>query len=372
MGANFAATCLQINKIMLIKPMHRSLILVLSLIWPLSSPAADSFNILLYHHISATMPRSTSLTADEFEGHLEYLKQNNFQVIDLALAIDSVRQGTPLPEKSIVITFDDAWRDIYEQGLPLLQKYNYPFTVFVNTDPVDQKNRHTMTWDMLRDLKQQGVILANHTRDHAYLVRKPIYDERWLKATLDNIDYAQQRLTDELGPVPKWLAYPFGEYNDPLKFALKERGYIAFGQQSGGVAAFSDWQALPRFPAAGRYSDLKSLKTKLASQPLPVNYADFPDPVIRVDQADPNPPLLAARLTQAQKLGVRQQLSCFILGERQRPNWQGKMNFTLQAQMTLSKGRNRYNCTAPIWGQKNYYWMSHQWIVYGGEAPPQE
>jgi hypothetical protein len=54
------------------------------------------------------------------------------------------------------------------------------------------------------------------------------------------------------------------------------------------------------------------------------------------------------------------------------PNWQGKMNFTVQANKSLVKGRNRYNCTAPIWGQKNYYWMSHQWLVYGGEAPPKQ
>jgi len=347
-------------------------LLGLGFLWPLTSPAADSFNILLYHHISSTMPRSTSLTAEEFEGHLAYLKQNNYTVVDLASAIASVQQGTPLPEKAIAITFDDAWRDIYEQGLPLLKKYDYPFTVFVNTDPVDQNNRYAMTWDMLRDLKKQGVTLANHTLDHDYLVRKPVYDEQWLNDTLDNINTAQQRLTDELGPVPKWLAYPFGEYNDQLKRALKDRGYIAFGQQSGGVAEFSDWQALPRFPAAGRYSSLKTLKTKLASQPFPANYTEFSNPVIRTDQGEQSQPLLDVELTKAQRLGVRQQLSCFIVGERQMPTWQGKMNFTVQANKALGKGRNRYNCTAPIWGQKNYYWLSHQWLVYGGEAPPKE
>jgi len=342
------------------------------LIWPLTSFAAESFNILLYHHVSATMPRSTSLTPAEFKGHLEYLKVNDYNVIDLAAAIASVKHGQPLPEKAIVITFDDAWRDIYLHGFPLLKQYDYPFTVFVNTDPVDQNNSYTMTWDMLRDLKKHGATLANHTRDHAYLVRKPIYDESWLIATLNNINYAQQRLTDELGPVPKWLAYPFGEYNDQLKLALKQQGYIAFGQQSGGVAEFSDWQALPRFPAAGTYSNLTTLKTKLASQPFPARYSAFANPVVRSDQAESSQPLLSVELTQAQKPGVRQQLSCFIGGERQMPNWQDPMNFTVQATHALGQGRNRYNCTAPIWGQKNYYWLSHQWLVYDGTAPPKE
>jgi peptidoglycan/xylan/chitin deacetylase (PgdA/CDA1 family) len=336
------------------------------------SYSANSFNILLYHHISSTMPRSTSLTAQEFEAHLQYLKDNDYQVLDLATALAAVQAAQPLPNKAIVITFDDAWRDIYEQGLPLLQAFDYPFTVFVNTDPIDQNNRYAMTWDMLRDLKQQGVTLANHTRDHDYLVRKPNYDDAWLSNTLANIDHAQMRLETELGATPKWLAYPFGEYNNPLKQALKAKGYIAFGQQSGGVAAFSDWQALPRFPAAGRYSNLKTLKTKMASQPLPANYSRFPEPVIRTDQGQLEQPKLSVSLSQPQRLGVRQQLSCFITGTVHKPQWQDKLNFTLQAQEALGKGRNRYNCTAPIWGQKNYYWLSHQWLVYDGGPAPKE
>jgi len=47
-------------------------------------------------------------------------------VIDLAQALDAVQQGAALPDKAIVITFDDAWRDIYIQGFPLLKQYNYP------------------------------------------------------------------------------------------------------------------------------------------------------------------------------------------------------------------------------------------------------
>ena len=124
------------------------------------------------------MPRSTSLSAQEFEEHLEYLKQNNYTVIDLGQALDSVQQGVSLPDKAIVITFDDAWRDIYIQGFPLLKQYNYPFTVFVNTDPVDQNQRHTMTWDMLRELKQHGGTLANHTRDHDYLEQQQRQQQR--------------------------------------------------------------------------------------------------------------------------------------------------------------------------------------------------
>ena len=69
------------------------------------------------------MPLSTSVTAQEFEGHLTFLKDNGYTVVALADALEAVQGGTSLPDKAIVITFDDAWRNIYQQGFPLLKKY---------------------------------------------------------------------------------------------------------------------------------------------------------------------------------------------------------------------------------------------------------
>jgi peptidoglycan/xylan/chitin deacetylase (PgdA/CDA1 family) len=340
-----------------------SLFIALILVAP-SAQAAQHINVLLYHHVSADTPRSTSISPDEFAGHMAYLQEQGYQVIELGKALSLLQAGEEVPDKSVAITFDDAWRNIYTNGLPILEQYNYPFTVFVNTDPVDQNNRMAMTWDMLRDMKQRGGTLANHTTDHDYLVRKADYGSQWLADTLANIDKAQQRLEAETGATPKWLAYPYGEYNQTLKQALKERGYIAFGQHSGGIAHFSDWQALPRFPAAGMYSNLKTLKLKLASQPMPIDYNALPDPVIRLDQAHTNPPVLNVNMLTKEKKGVRDQLSCFILGSPQKPVWQDQQNWHITAEAPLPSERSRYNCTAPIWGQKNYYWMSHQWLVY--------
>lgn len=334
----------------------------LSLATPLH--AAQHVNVLLYHHVNADTPRSTSLSPEEFAGHMAYLHEQGYQVVDLGEAMDLIQAGQELPEKSVAITFDDAWRSIYDNALPSMEKYDYPYTVFVNTDPIDERNKMSMTWDMLRELKQRGGTLANHTTDHDYLVRKPTYDQDWLQSTLDNIESAQQRLEDETGDTPKWLAYPYGEYNLQLKQALKERGYIGFGQQSGGIAAFSDWQALPRFPAAGPYSNLKTLKLKLASQPMPVDYQAFAETVVRVDQDDTNPPVLSVNMLNQEKKGVRDQVRCFILGSAETPDWQDKQHWQISAAKALPAGRSRYNCTSPIWGQSNYYWLSQQWLIY--------
>ncbi|MDP6968304.1 MAG: polysaccharide deacetylase family protein [Gammaproteobacteria bacterium] len=326
--------------------------------------AAQHINVLLYHHVSANTPPATSVSPDTFAGHMQYLHEHGYQVIDLGQALSLIQAKQELPANSVAITFDDAWRNIYTNALPIMEEYNYPFTVFVNTDPVDQNNGMAMTWDMLRDIKQRGGTLANHTRDHDYLVRKADYNQQWLADTLANIDFAQQRLQTETGSTPRWLAYPYGEYNQALKQALKARGYLAFGQHSGGIAAFSDWQALPRFPAAGPYSNLKTLRLKLASQPMPVDYQALPDTVIRLDQAANNPPTLSVKMLQQEKKGVRDQLRCFILGTAQTPTWQSQQHWQVSAAQALPSGRSRYNCTAPVWGQNNYYWLSQQWLVY--------
>ena len=343
--------------------LFNSLMLVSALFSTVAN-AADSFNILMYHHVSSKTPRSTSLTKQEFHEHLQFLQHNNYHVLPLRQALETVQQGQALPEQAVAITFDDAMISIYDNAFPLLKQFNYPFTVFVNTDPVDQGHKYAMNWDMLRELTRHGGSLGNHGKDHGYLVRKPSYNAKWLTTTLANIDYAQQRLETETGPQPKWLAYPFGEYNLALQQALKNRGYIAFGQQSGGVGPHSDWQALPRFSVTGNYAKLESLAIKLASKPLPVHYNQLGDPVLRLDQQQDNPPLLQVNLVQPLHDNSRKRLSCFIMGQAYLPQWQDELQFIVQPNRPLPAGRTRYNCTAPIWGQDNYFWFSHQWLNY--------
>ncbi len=327
-----------------------------------NSVLASTLNVLIYHHVDASTPRSTSVTPAEFEQHMAFLDSHGYQVVSLPEAVKTLRKGGQLPPKAVAISFDDAWRSVYTNGLPIMEKYNFPFTVFVNTDFVDGNIGAAMTWDMLRDVQKRGGTLGNHTRDHDYLVRYDDYDQEWLKQVLANVDHAQTRLFEETGITEKWLAYPYGEYNDTLKGALKQNGYVVFGQQSGGIAEFSDWQALPRFSAAGPYSNVEKLKVKLDSLPMPIHYAQLPNPVISNNQSQ-NPPLLTVKLLRPMPKSFRNRLSCFILGKAYQPTWIDARTWHVQAAAPLPEGRVRYNCTAPVEGTRAYYWLSHQWLI---------
>ena len=331
-----------------------SVAMVLSCFFP--ALAGQSFNILLYHHVADDTPPSTTISIAQFEAHLAFLKDNGYQVLSLDDALNQVINNQPLPDKAVAITFDDGYLSIYQNAFPLLKQYGYPFTVFVATGPIDHKYPQMMSWDMLREMKQAGAIIANHTTDHAYLVRKPEFSEQWLRMTQENINQAQQRLKEELGDVPKWIAYPYGEYNDELKKKLAEEGWIGFGQQSGGVAHFSDFTALPRFPAAGTYADLKTLKPKLASVPMPVDYVDLPDSVTREASN-------SITVNMNEKLKRQSELRCYFNGNVYEPDINSS-SFSVDIQQNFHQGRDRINCTIPSQVQPVFYWFSFQWVYW--------
>lgn len=319
--------------------------------------ASDSFNILVYHHVSEETPASTSVSPDRFREHLQLIKDNGYQVVDLNEAITAIQNGLEVPDKAIAITFDDGFVDIYNEGWPLLKEFGYPFTIFVSTDAIDDGLKSMLSWDQIREMHQAGVTIANHTSDHDYLVRHRTYDQFWLSSVENNIVTAQSRLEQELGTtIPKWLAYPYGEFNRQLQDLLKQLGYLGFAQHSGGVWQGSDFLAIPRFAAAGIYANPVTLKTKLASKPMPVNIESLGDMV-----TDNTQPLLTAQITDMSDMS--QVLNCFVDGSAESANWTSATEFQLQTSFELGKGRHRYNCTSRSKSGNFYYWLSKPWLV---------
>jgi peptidoglycan/xylan/chitin deacetylase (PgdA/CDA1 family) len=100
--------------------------------------ASEHGVILLYHHVDSDTPPSTTISPSDFKAHLEYLRDNDFNVIPLDTMIDSLQKQQALPERAVAITFDDGYISIFEQAFPMLQEFGYPFTLFVSTDPINR------------------------------------------------------------------------------------------------------------------------------------------------------------------------------------------------------------------------------------------
>lgn len=328
-----------------------------------SSTVQAELVVLMYHHVAEDTPASTTVSPTQFDEHLQLIESLDMTVVDLVDAIEALKAGETLPDKAVAITFDDAWRDIYDNAHPRLQARDWPYTVFVNTGPIDEGQNSAMTWDMLRTLDEAGVRILNHTTDHRHLVHEQFNNDQWLAQSLNSIDAAQARLEAELGPRPKYLAYPYGEYNLALTDALAERGYTAFGQHSGAVSQQSNWQSIARFPAAGIYANPKTLRNKLLS--VPFDFAQWPMPSPIVAEGDD----LSLTLTFNDPIGFYKGFfQCFFDGEAYNPTWDGR-SASIALAGAGEYGRHRINCTAPA-GEGRFYWFSQPFLGHRQQSFP--
>jgi peptidoglycan/xylan/chitin deacetylase (PgdA/CDA1 family) len=315
--------------------------------------------ILQYHHVSTTTPAITSLSPQQFSEHMQYLKQQNFNVIALPTLIDAIRNKQPIADKTVVITFDDGYLNVYENARPILKQLDWPYTVFINSQFVDGKYSRHMNWDQLRQIAKEGATIANHTLKHDYLVRKPqdMTPEKWQQYISQDIQQVEKRIVQEIGHHYKLLAYPYGEFDNATKATLSKLGFVGIGQHSGPVNHSTDLTRVPRFPASGIYANLEKLKVKINSLAFTINQLDNANPQINV-----NPPTITIDVKVSDF--NPKQLQCFSAGsDRAIVTWLNDHQFNVTAPKPLPPERSRYNCTAPSLSKKgHFYWFSQPWI----------
>ena len=314
--------------------------------------------ILLYHHVSSSTPASTSISPEAFKSHMEYLDAHH-TVVSLQDVVSAIQHNTTLPENAVAITFDDGYANILDNAHPILADLGFPYTVFINPDEIGVGPKQ-LTWEQVIAMHNDGVVFANHTLDHLHMLNgEQVMGERaWLEKVWQNVESAEKKIEDKLDISLKYLAYPFGEYNTALANKLKAEGYIGFGQHSGAVGPSSDMQALPRFPAAGPYANLATLKTKLNSLAMPVTQSSHKDP--RITARNLSSPISLTIDSDDVRLT---QVNCFFGGDPIETSLEENvLTFTLDE--TLPVGRSRVNCTAPSNAQSGrYYWYSTPFFV---------
>jgi len=314
--------------------------------------------ILLYHHVSSSTPASTSISPEAFKSHMEYLDAHH-TVVSLQDVVSAIKHNTTLPENAVAITFDDGYANILDNAHPILADLGFPYTVFINPDEIGVGPKQ-LTWEQVIAMHNDGVVFANHTLDHLHMLNgeQAMGERAWLEKVWQNVESAEKKIEDKLDISLKYLAYPFGEYNTALANKLKAEGYIGFGQHSGAVGPSSDMQALPRFPAAGPYANLATLKTKLNSLAMPVTQSSHKDP--RMTTRNLSSPISLTIDSDDVRLT---QVNCFFGGDPIETSLEENvLTFTLDE--TLPVGRSRVNCTAPSNAQSGrYYWYSTPFFV---------
>ncbi|WP_287241401.1 MULTISPECIES: polysaccharide deacetylase family protein [unclassified Okeania] len=125
--------------------------------------------VMMYHDILPKKKVSFDVTVKQFEKHLELIQESGATPISLDQLIQHLRTGEALPEKPIVLTFDDGYIGHYEIVYPLLKKYNYPAVFSVYTDKIEGKivGRSTLTWSQLQEMAKNSLVtIASHSVTH--------------------------------------------------------------------------------------------------------------------------------------------------------------------------------------------------------------
>lgn len=321
--------------------------------------ASDTAVVLMYHRFGEDQYPETNIRTEQFQAQLELLKREGFSVIPLSDLLSALTDKKPLPQNTVVITVDDAYRSVYEVAYPRLRKHGFPFTVFVATDGVDKGFPAYMTWDQMREMEANGATFANHGASHLSMIEglKGESDEDRISRVLADVELGRRRLAEELQPIPDVFAYPYGEFDGKVAERLQKMGYICFGQHSGAVGPASDRRALSRFPVAEAYANLEEFRVKVRSLPMPVVAVTPWEPVV-------SDKLPAIEVTLAEVDARLTGLSCFVGGQgRVRIRWiEAGKRFSVAPQQPLKSGRQRVNCTVPS-NDGRYFWFSHPWFV---------
>jgi peptidoglycan/xylan/chitin deacetylase (PgdA/CDA1 family) len=198
------------------------------------APAADSLRvpILVYHSV---MPHHRGQSAEQraldvddsiFVAQMRYLVDGGYHVVPFGALVDALEGRDTLPNRAVVITFDDGWENQYRHAFPILRRFGFTATFFVFTTPIGTDGK-LMTWDQLRQLQAAGMTIGSHTRTHPIL---PDYH-----AALHNeVVMSRVDIAKNLGRSPDFFAYPFGAWDAQSAAMARKAGYRAARAYRGG------------------------------------------------------------------------------------------------------------------------------------------
>lgn len=218
--------------------------------------------ILMYHHIRDVLlitDRSDiefSVTPFSLEEQLRYLHENNFQTLSLRDISTSLEEGLPLPPKSVVLTFDDGFRDFYTSAFPLLKKYNMRAVCFYVGSYANFPGY--MDEPMLREVHASGLVdIQPHSMSHLQLTSLKPEEQR------QQIFESKQYIETLLGKKANYFAYPYGSFDSNTTGLVNEAGFkLAFGTTPGNTLRSSERLTLPRIAITG-FDDLKRFSQKI-------------------------------------------------------------------------------------------------------------
>ncbi len=206
------------------KPKLTKWLLILSACIVLTTAAAITLShyymtpIIMYHHIDDRAQQwKLSVSPTSFEKQMRYFKDHHYYVMSLEDYINHLKKGDAVPRKSVIITFDDGYKNNYTNALPILKKYNFPATFFIQVDGIGRDDY--MTREQVQDLLDNGFTIGSHTVHHGFLPNLNT-DEK-----IAEITTSKALLENMLGVDINLFSYPGGGFDSESRDITIAAGY---------------------------------------------------------------------------------------------------------------------------------------------------
>ena len=199
-----------------------------------------------------------TIKTKSFDEQLGWLMSHGYTVISLDTAAKYIKgEIKSIPAKSIVITADDGHKSVYTDMAPIIKKYKVPVTLFIYPSAISNA-KYAMTWDQLRELEATKLFhVESHTYWHPNFKRekKSLSKEEYEKSVHAQLYKSKATLEKKMGHGIKYLAWPFGIYDEDLLIRAKEAGYeMAFSIDNHHAKQGLNNMAQPRYMIIDAYN----------------------------------------------------------------------------------------------------------------------
>jgi len=209
--------------------------------------------ILMYHSVNpdARPENRLAVSVKTFERQMDFLKNNHYNVLPLDSVANLIKEKKKIPPKTVVITFDDGYKDNYTYAFPVLKKYSLPATIFVIINEAGRADR--LSWDEIKTMQDSGIInFGSHALGPEPLINIQSEDEL-RKEIFDS----KKILEEKLGRRITVFSYPGGMSNSKIRQLVIDAGYkFAVATNPGKKFADDDLFALKRLRISSSSNNL--------------------------------------------------------------------------------------------------------------------
>lgn len=229
----------------------------------LQSSGYQTVPVLRYRKFSENPAGPSAVSRRAFIAQMEYLKNQGYQVISIDQFMEFLDFRDQIPRKSILISVDDGWKSFLEVAFPVLAKYGYPATLFIQPDLIG--NEGALSWQQLKYLS--GEKLDIQCRVGAVRGFKKLQIKNELNRYIADLDRellkSKAEIESKLGKTCRYLAYPDGPTHSLLTAFAKKHGFrAAFKSRGNANPFFTGYYEIGRTTVSGS-DDLAAYKRKL-------------------------------------------------------------------------------------------------------------